>query len=167
MKKCLSVVAVIICVFLLFLAGYRETMDGTDALIQKAKEEIPIADAENMDVQYAGLCEKDDSALIWFISGNKYQAHYYLPMECTVIGKDKFKFVRTYKPIERGMDIVVLQWNRGYSFLVNNPDCTTIKITDNTETYDITLGKDAYPYVTYLDFIPSEYQFLDTEGNEL
>lgn len=142
----------------------QPTLEGTDALIEKAREEIPVADSENIDINYAGLCAKEDSALIWFISGNEYQSHYYLPMECKIVGKDAYTFERVYKPIERGIDIAVLQWQGGYAFLVNNPDCKTIRITDNTGTHDISIEKDAYPYIHFNNLIPSEYFFLDADG---
>lgn len=149
------------------LCGCQKTLDGTDELIEKAREEIPIADAENTDIVYAGLCAKDEAALIWFISGNEYQAHYYLPMECKIVGKNSYTFERIYKPLERGEDIVVLLWKSGYAFLVNNPDCKMIRLTDETGVHEINIEKDAYPYIHYSEVVPSEYLFLDAEGNEI
>lgn len=167
MKKLLSIF--MIAAYLFALCGCQETLKGTDALIEKAREEMPIADAENIEIAYAGLCAKDDSALIWFVSGNEYQAHTYLPMECDIVGKNEYQFVRTYNPLKRGMDIAVLQWNGGYSFIVNNPNCKTIRIIDNSGTHDIAIEKDAYPLVFYNDLLPNEfeYYFLDENGNEL
>ena len=68
MKKLFNLV-IIICLFA-SLCGCQKTLKGTDELIEKAKEEMPIGNAKNTDITYAGLCAKDDSALIWFISGN-------------------------------------------------------------------------------------------------
>ena len=65
------------------------------------------------------------------------------------------------------MDIAVLQWQNGYSFLVNNPDCKTIQITDDSGTQAIAIEKDAYPFIYYSEQIPSEYYFLDAEGTEI
>ena len=149
------------------MCGCQKTLKGTDALIEKAREEIPVADAENIDIAYAGLCGKEDSALIWFVSGNEYQAHYYLPMECKIVGKDAYTFVHEHKPIDRGTDIVALQWNGGYAFLVNNPKCTTIRIIDITGTHDISIKEGTYPFVYYNELLPSEYYFLDAEGKEI
>lgn len=149
------------------LTGCSRSLQGTDELIEKAREEIPIAEADTMEIQYAGLCGKEDLALIWFISGNEYQAHYYLPMECEVVGPDEYKYVRTYKPMDRGADIAVLQWENGYCFLINNPECKTIRVTTQEVTEDIVIEKDAYPYLYYHDFVPEEYLFLDEEGNEI
>lgn len=153
---------------LLLMAGCAKTYHGTDALLEKAREELPIADAENIELQYAGLCGRDEDALIWFISGNEYQHHTYLPMECVVVGKDAYTFTRTCKPLERGEDIAVLQWKGGYSFLVNNPACKSIQITDESgKVTEIVIEKGVYPYLYYHSVIPKEYLFLDAEGKEL
>lgn len=155
-------------VLCLLLVGCSKTYHGTDALIEKAREEIPIAEADTAEIRYAGMCAKGDHAIAWFISGNEYQAHYYLPMEIEV--KDNgadYTFVRTYKPMERGRDIAVLQWNGDYLFLINNPACTAVRITDSNETHEIAIEKDTYPYVFSNGQIPSEYVFLDRDGNEI
>ncbi len=79
----------------------------------------------------------DNKALAWFISGNEYQAHYYLPMEVEVKGDDKYSFVRTYKPMNGETDnIAILNWNGGYSFVVNNSDCASVKITGENGIYE-------------------------------
>ena len=165
MKKALSLLLVICLLFA--LTGCRRVMHGTDDLIEKAREIIPVADAENIEITYAGLIGDDDDALIWFVSGNEYQAHYYLPMECKIVGKDAYTFVHEHKPIDRGTDIVALQWNGGYAFLVNNPKCTTIRIINITGTHDISIKEGTYPFVYYNELLPSEYYFLDAEGKEI
>ena len=48
-------------------------------------------------MQYVGMCTVDDTALVWFISGNQYQTHYYLPMEVEIKGEAEYAYVRTYK----------------------------------------------------------------------
>ena len=65
---------------------------------------MPVSDFETTDIQYAGMSVADNKALAWFISGNEYQAHYYLPMEVEVKGDDKYSFVRTYKPMNGETD---------------------------------------------------------------
>ena len=150
-----------------FLAGCTTTYHGTADLIEKAREELPIADADTIELSYAGQCAREDMALAWFISGNSYQAHYYLPISFHIVGDNAYTFHHTYKPINRAMDIAVLHWNGGCSFLINNPECTAVRITDDTGTYEITIEKGAYPYVFYRDLLPSEYIFLDSDGNEI
>lgn len=152
---------------ILVITDQNKIYRGTDALIEKARKEIPIADAENTEINFAGLCGKDDKALLWFVSGNEYQAHYYLPMECSVVEKDEYKFERIYNPWERGMDIAVLEWMRGYSFVINNPNCVSVKIDGESGPVYETIGKDCYPYVFYYNGLPREYVFLDKDGNEV
>ena len=120
MKRLTALFLVAVCV--LALVGCSSTISGTEELIAKAREELPVSDADTIELQYAGLCGKDDAALVWFVSGNEYQAHYYLPIEFNVVGENEYTFVRSYKPIERGMDIAALEWKDGYSFLINNPN---------------------------------------------
>lgn len=165
MKRILSFLVIWILCF--SLTGCAKTYHGTDELIKKARKEIPIADAKTIELQYAGQCSKDDMALMWFVSGNEHQAHYYLPLGFTIVGDDEYTFFHTYKPLERGTDIAVLQWCGGCSFIINNPNCVAVKITDNSGTHEITIEEDAYPYTFYNTRLPFEYYFLDKDGNEI
>ena len=127
---------------------------------------IPISDADTIDISYGGLVAKDGSALIWFISGNEYQAHYYLPMECRVAGENEYVFERTYKPTEPAADIAALQWQRGCVFLINNPDCKLLRIVDAEGIHDIATDK-ACPFIYFHHTIGAEYLFLDSKGKEI
>lgn len=172
MKRAFSL---LLCLALtLSLAGCARTYNGTDELIKKAREEIPISDAATVDIQYAGGYVLGEKALFWFISGNEYQARYYLPMEVEIKREDQYKFVRTYELLDGNpKDIAALLWNNSYVFLINNPACAAIRITDENGTYEKTIEKDAYPYVfscsSKPEFspIPADYVFLDADGNEL
>lgn len=165
---CFSLFAVLLLLLIAWLLFPREKIyRGTDALIEKAREVIPVSDVETTEIVYAGLCTKEDKALIWFISGNEYQDHYYLPIEFTIVGKDAYTYVHTYKSLERGRDIAVLLWQRGYAFLINNPDCRTVEITGETGVTLEEIKEDSLPYIFYYDGTPSEYRFLDAEGQEL
>lgn len=165
MKRIICII--LACILCFSFAGCTKTYKGIDELIEKAREEIPISNVDTIDVQYGGMCAIDDTALVWFISGNKYQAHYYLPMEVKIKGEEEYAYVRTYKPISHLTDTAVLNWNNGYAFIVNNQNCVSVKITDETGTHEQIIEKDAYPYVFYCSSVPSEYLFIDAEGNEL
>ena len=150
------------------LCSCAKQYHGIDELTPKAGKELPISDAATVDLQYAGMCTADDKALIWFISDNEYQAHYYLPMEVKITGTDRYSFVQTYKPIlGQVQDIAVLNWNRGFAFVINNPDCASVKITDENGIHEEKIDPESYPYVFYEPMVPSEYLFLDSNGNEL
>lgn len=154
MKKTLS--AVLVLFFLLSLTGCQKKIEGTDGLIEKAREVIPVADSDIIEMQYVGMHTKGNVMLAWFISGNEYQAHYYLPMECEVVGEDEYVFNRIYDPLSRGgEDDYVLQWEGGYSFIVNNPKCRTLKITDSNSTKEINIDENAYPFIYYNELLPT------------
>ncbi len=144
---------------------------GNDGLIKKAREVIPISDADNIELNLAGMSRKEDSALVWVISGNEYQRHYYLPMECTIdkvgdTNDERYSYVHSYKPIERCIDIAAVQWSGGYSFLVNNKLCQAVRITDENGTHDFPV--DEIPCVIYYDeSLNFEYNYIDIDGNEL
>lgn len=166
MKKTLS--AVLVLFFLLSLTGCQKKIEGTDGLIEKAREVIPVADSDIIEMQYVGMHTKGNVMLAWFISGNEYQAHYYLPMECEVVGEDEYVFNRIYDPLSRGgEDDYVLQWEGGYSFIVNNTKCRTLKITDSNSTKEINIDENAYPFIYYNELLPTAYAFLDAQGNKL
>lgn len=158
MKKLLF--TILASVLLLSSCGKMKT---TDDLIKKARKEIPISDAENTDISFAGKCQNDSYSLLWFISGNEYRSHYYLPMEC-IEANGSYEFKQTFKPIDCGKDIAALQWH-GYAFIINNKDCKTLKITDSGGVHNIEVSE--YPFIWYNEDIPSEYLFLDENNNDI
>lgn len=165
MKKRTSIL--LASILILSLTSCQKTLRGTDALIEKAREEIPFSNAETIKIQYAGECHKEDAALIWFIVGNEDHGNYYFPMECKIAGKNAYTFVSSHRSMDRGEDIGVLQWKGGYSFLINNPHCRTVKIIDNSGTRIITIDKDDYPYVIFNEEVTTGYSFLDEAGNKI
>ena len=56
MKREIAVFLIITMVLSLSACG--KTLKGTDGLIEKAREEIPISDSDTIDLQYAGMCGK-------------------------------------------------------------------------------------------------------------
>ena len=71
MKKIISVV--MIALLCISFTGCAKTYHGTDELIEKARKEIPIADADTIDMEYAGMCGKGDKAKQSFVQGYYYQ----------------------------------------------------------------------------------------------
>lgn len=149
----------------LFGCGTGQT---PEELTETARAEINVADADTIDMTYAGACEKDGMALLWYISGNEHQAHTYLPMECSIADDGSYIFVQSFKPMDRGNDIAVYQWRGGsYSFLINNEKCAAIRITDHTGTEEIPVEKNEIPFLYLQTPQPSEYAFLDIDGNQI
>lgn len=79
--------------------------------------------------------------------------------KCILKDSDKYEYVRVGKPFEQGMDIVVYKWQGGYAFLVNNEDCKSVQITDETGTHTIEITEEnLYPFIFYQEVIPSDYK---------
>lgn len=169
MKK-IGLIFVVLFAFCLSFVGCSETYRGTDELMAKARMELPISGADTIEMQFAGLCGADHKAIAWFISGNEYQAHYYLPMEVkTASDASEYTFIRTHKPMtDRAADVAIVHWNGGYAFLVNNPQIALVQMTmANGEVIEESVPQNALPHLFFVSFVPSEYTFLDAEGNEV
>ena len=166
MKKIISIALITLLCF--SLAGCAKTYHGTDELMEKARKEIPISDADTIEMQYAGMCGEDNKAIAWYISGNEYQSHYYLPMEIEIKGNGaNYTFVHTYKPMtDRCADVAVVNWHQGFAFLINNSKVATVQVTlQNGEVNEEAVRE--IPYAFYVTTVPAEYIFLDADGNEV
>ena len=164
MKKIASFLFVLIV--LLSFMGCQKTMYDEPDYIEKAREEFHIHDAENIEIKFIGEITKRDKALLWFMSGNEYQSHNYLPMECSITEDGGRVFEHVYKTLKRGTDIYVLvDWHGGYAFCVNNPKCKTIKIDDYSGVREIEVTE--YPFIYYNSLLPREYFFLDENGDDI
>lgn len=150
---------------LLLSTGYPKALKGEAELLEKAREVIPISDSENTEIIIAGTSVREDSVLMWFISGNEYQTHYYLPIEFKASKDSSYTFVKKYLPLKCGMSIVALNWKSGTSFIINNPKCNILRITDTSGTHDETITE--YPYVVYNTNPVTAYVLLDSYGNEM
>ncbi|MBD5383625.1 MAG: hypothetical protein HDR72_01330 [Ruminococcaceae bacterium] len=157
-KAMLSLAAVFLT---LSITACQKTYETPEALVERAR--AGFSDRET-EIKYAGRCDRDTFALLWFVSGGNAQEHQYIPLECTV-RDGGLEFERSFRAMERGVDIAVLQWRDGYSFLINNESCQVLKITDDLGTHEFAV--DEYPYIWYNETLPSEYVFLDENGNEL
>ena len=158
----------IVCIAVPVVSYYGSICYGEEGLIEKAREEIPVADADTIEIVIVGKSVDGDSELYWFRSGNEYQYHRYTPIEFTNLGDGKYRFVKTYNPIDRGMQIRALQWNGGYSFLIDNEKCAYLELTYPEVNPTVTvIPVDSVPFVYYSSVMPAEYNFLDAEGNIL
>ena len=64
MKKFTYIMIVVLSLFA--FSGCGNTIEGYDGLINKAREEIPIADIENTDVQIAGTTDVDGRSFTYW-----------------------------------------------------------------------------------------------------
>ena len=147
---------------LIILCGCDKGMDTTDALIKKAREEFSAGETD--EITLAGQWIDAPSALFWFMKNG----HTHFLMECTILDDGGYTFERTYKnPMERGKEIFVNVWHNSYVFLVNNPDCAAIQITDRSGTHNVPIAPEQLPFMHCTNSLPQMYRFLDKDGNEL
>lgn len=157
---------VCVCIAVPVVAVFNGVIEGEEELIEKAREEIPIAESDTIALQIAGKAVEGDAELIWFKSGNEYQYNRYTPIEFTALGDDKYRFVKTYKPIERGENIWVQYWYDNFVVLVDNPDCERMEIQYADGTEEV-IPVEEVPFVYSTRYFSGEYIFLDGEGNPL
>lgn len=162
MKKILSTTVLIILI--LSMAGCKKTASNNEDFIQIAREEIPVADAETIDIQIIASVDKDNRSFVCYMTGNETQSRSYYALEFKNKGNARYEFVKLYKSMERGSDIYIQSWRDGYVFIVNNDACMNIQLSyPEGETQLIEVGK--LPFLHYAEPTPLEYKFLDSEGN--
>ena len=166
MKKIFAVLTIILLLFI--LCSCHRTMYTTEDLVKQVQKEFSLSDSATNNLSLAGTCTNEPFVFLWFISGNGYPSNANYLMECSIGDNGGYVFERTYNnQITRSEDIFVQPWQSGYIFCVNNPRCTTIRITDVTGTRDISIDEGAHPFILFNKYLPSEYLFLDADGNEL
>lgn len=167
MKKLTVFILSIVLMFSFSACG--NTLKGEEDIIEKARKEVPLADADNIEMKIIGTHNLGDKYLFWLMTGNEYQSNSYFVMETDLKGENKYEFVKLYDTLDRGMDIRTLYYtcmgenalDTYYLFMVNNDDC--VKMVLNGEVIDI----DSHPFVYRYKEFEGEYIFLDKDGNEI
>lgn len=162
-------VLTIICLLLplSLVAGCHKTAAGNDGLIRIARKEIPVADADTIDIKIVGFVDKGQSSLICLMTGGESQGHDYFAIEFRRLDRDRFEFISTYPMAQRGTDIRTLLWGNMYVLMVNNTACRHIQmISGDGKTKLTEVGALPFLYGTEPVF-PLEYEFLDADGNQL
>lgn len=154
-------IAALLVLLALLLTGCASVMDSESAYIAKARQVIPVSDAETIDIRYAGAVEREGKALLWCISGGEYQAHTVLPMECSV-ADGGYRFERAAKPVGMAADAAYVRWQGGVCFCIDNADCALLRIADENGTRDVEI--DTLPKLIYNETVPSEFVLLDADG---
>ena len=122
-------------------------------------------DIEAADINYAGFNVKDGSALLWYIAGDDIYNLKYVPVDCYITADDKLIFKHILKPIDRGENIAILQWQGGYSFFINNEKCKKLKVRCGADLKEFDISE--YPFIYYSETMPNDYELLDENGESL
>lgn len=164
-KNIIVLCSILMCFALIFAINLNEQrIEGTQGVIDKVKNEIPLTNIEELDVHIIGSSVHQDKILIWFLVEGENQVKSYYPFEFEVLGDDEYSFVKSYIPIKRNQEICSLLWKDGYSFMVDFADCEYINIYD--ETGKLTqIAVESIPFVYYHETVPSRYDYIDYNGN--
>jgi len=170
MKKLYIAGTLILLILFALLIGYMERFSADD-VIDRARKELDRTDATSVDLKIVSSFDQSGYRLIWFIAGDKKSGYSYVPMAFLIMDNGSLKFNHVHKPMDRAEDIAVLPWINMYSFLINNPNCKAMEITDAYGNV-ITIPVDTIPFVYWLDITPTQfsefrYEFLDKNGEYL
>ncbi len=170
MKKIISVILVLCTVFA--LAGCSKIYKNNDEMLEKVRKEMPVSDPDKAEIHNIGTISNGDNELFWYAAGNKNQPYKFFAVEFLSNGAvgdmAEYKYKKTYEPQKVGKSLYVLEWNDGYSFCINNPECKKVRVSysDGTSREEI-IDSSNYPYVFFEQTIPESYAFLDKDGNEI
>jgi len=159
----ISLLLIAVCLIGIY-ASQSSKIVGQEGLIAKARREIKnLAEVETIEMTIAGKSTIDSNRhLFWIITGNDHQFHRYYPLEVIELNKEEYKFVRLHNGgTQRGQDIYFEIFGRGYSFIINNPNCKSIVIDETI------VPVTEIPFVYYYPSTPNEYYFCDANGNNL
>ena len=171
MKKTIALLLVILMAAT--LVGCRKTLKSDADFIRKAREVMPIENADRAVMQYAGCIRgSSTAALHWVVSGDEHENHTYLPMACERVGPAwKYTYSRSYQAIICMKDVAMLEWDGRVVFCINNTDVRGMRWTDadGTEHYNSyeQIPYSAYPFLREYDAGCTAFTFLDAEGSEL
>jgi len=119
----------------------------------------------DIDVEIIGTIRLEGKLLVFYITGNEYQAHEYGYAEFDE-KNDGYKFLRTYDMYERGMDLRSAPYKNAYLFVVNNEQCNNIQILQNGSKFMVEVVD--IPFVYLWDNANNiEYNFLNPSGEHL
>ncbi len=151
----------------LLLTGCGGTVyENPEAMLPLVREEIPIAGTDMDRLHYVGICQRSETALLWYSWGTEGDGYTYFAARCEV-EENGYRFEQIHSPIVRGRDIAFYLWGDNYVFCIGNPACRMLRYTDYSGTHEVAIEEGAHPFLYETFGPPVEYAFLDADGNEL
>lgn len=122
-----------------------------------------LLETETMYISVVAKIEQKGECLVWYQIVEPYADAKYIPVVFTLKDTDTLRYAYTGLSRQRVLDIVAFPWQEGYSFLICDPDCTTLRLTQSDKALDIPIEQ--YPFSYYIPYMPDTYSFLDVDGN--
>ncbi|MDX9803179.1 MAG: hypothetical protein RBS96_04040 [Dehalococcoidales bacterium] len=154
----------VVCLVLSLIGCGGRTVDNEEEMLEIITTELD----SDVSVQKIGTIDLDDVVLVCYMTGNNYQEHTYGYAEFEK-QNDNYKFLRTNSMWERGMNLGSALYNGSYLFVINNENCTNLRISLTNGNEEL-IAVDEIPFVFYLENAVNhnfEYHFLDINGKEI
>ena len=164
MKK--GILLLLTALLVLPFSACERAIEGDAALIEKAREEIPLTDIENTEISIAGTADTDDLRLVWFVTGDDAQEHSYFPLEFEKKGGDKLTFAKAYPAYTFGRGLAAYPWH-GYTFLIDQPKCKSLALRYADGSEEVIEVGDELPFVFSTAESLTAYFFLDENSEEI
>lgn len=158
---------ILLAIFLVLpFSACERAIEGDAALIEKAREEIPLADIENTEISIAGTIDADNLRLVWFVTGDENQEHSYFPLEFEKKDGDKLTFAKVYPAYTFGRGLAAYPWH-GYTFLIDQPKCKSLALRYADGSEEVIEVGEELPFVFSTPETLTAYFFLDENGEEI
>lgn len=141
-----------------------------EQLIDTLSEELGGNQDKSTIVTYAGEFNKGKDALLWFVIQDGSFVDY-RAVACELLANNRYRIKKIVLPSTYAKDIVFATWRAESIFLINNTNCQTIIIENQSGVilYQISISSNAYPYIYH--HVPPTGEtitsFLDLNGNEI
>lgn len=156
--------------FVFILSGCMRSVKTESEMIDLIREEIPLSDAETVQMQSAGRIDMDDQTLLIIKTGGEYNKHSYFP---AVFDKKGSSYTLDHIS-KNGMDNCSLyRWKNGYVIFTDNEYCADIRIRyESGEEKNLDIN--SIPFIYYDEYqtdsnddgeITVHYEFLDENGS--
>ena len=160
---------------IIFPAGCRRTMKSDADFIRKAREIMPIPNAEKTAMRYAGFVSDSSDGRIslhWVVSGEEEEDRAFLPMECErILPAWKYEYIRSCEASECMEDVAMLEWGGWTVFCIGSTDMRGMRWTDaGGAEHKVSFEQipySTYPFLRSFEAGCASFTFLDGEGNVL
>lgn len=168
---------ILLLTFLLLFSGCAGTVKTEEEMLTLARKEIPLSDAETIDMEIVGRIDEKEETLLIIKTGNEFQSNGFYPVSFKQ-QKNAYRLSHVYRlgMSETANSCFTYLWKDSYVILVANEDCVTILITNELGEEE-TVAVNSIPFLyqdkNAFDDLNNdgeskvEYLFLDNSGKEL
>lgn len=171
-RLCAILLGLVLC-----LSGCAPCAEDETGMVELARAQLPLSQAETLPVELVGRIDREDRSLLLIRTGGEQQRQSYFPVSYQRRGDGyRLEHLARAGMYERGEGLYSYNWQEGYVFLVDNEDCAQLWLKDELGN-ERTVPVDGLPFVYYVEDVfqdldgdgrsKLEYAFLNQKGEEL